>query len=138
MRGLSTSVSEYSKDEYIVLATKQGWIKRTSLYAFEKSCSRGLAIASLDKNDKLQWCYRCTDHDDILLGSSNGMAVRFPACTLRPTGRTSRGVISLKLRDKVLDYWYFDFSIFFRQTAARIFKEFRHSIWPYNASTVIA
>jgi DNA gyrase subunit A len=92
-------VSEYSKDKYIVLATKQGWIKRTSLDAFEKTSSRGLSIASLDKNNKLQWCYRCTDHDDILLGSSNGMAVRFPACTLRPTGRTSRGVISLKLRE---------------------------------------
>jgi DNA gyrase subunit A len=92
-------VSEYSKDEYIVLATKQGWIKRTSLDAFEKTSSRGLVIASLDKNDKLQWCHRCTDHDDILLGSSNGMAVRFPASTLRPTGRTSRGVISMKLRE---------------------------------------
>jgi DNA gyrase/topoisomerase IV subunit A len=58
-----------------------------------------LVIASLDKNDKLQWYYRCTDHDDILFGFSNVMTGRFPASTLRPTGRTSRGVISMKLRE---------------------------------------
>jgi len=91
-------VSEFSKDEYIVLATEQGWIKRTPLDAFAKTSSRGLTIASLTEGDKLKWCRRCTDQDDILLGSSGGMAVRFPACTLRPTGRTSRGVRSMKLR----------------------------------------
>jgi DNA gyrase subunit A len=93
-------VSEFTqKDDYIVLATKQGWIKRTSLDAFAKTSSRGLVIATLDDGDKLQWCHRCTDYDDILLGSSHGMAVRFPASTLRPTGRTSRGVISMKLKE---------------------------------------
>jgi DNA gyrase subunit A len=92
-------VSEFSKDEYIVLATKLGSIKKTSLDAFEKISARGLTIATLNEGDKLEWCHRCTDHDDILLGSSNGMAVRFPAASLRPTGRTSRGVVSMKLKE---------------------------------------
>jgi len=93
-------VSEFSEDEYIVLATEQGWIKRTPLQAFEKISSRGLTIASLDKGDKLRWCRMCTDDDDILMASSGGMATRFEASMLRPTGRTSRGVRAMKLRDE--------------------------------------
>lgn len=92
-------VSEFSKDEYIVLATEQGWIKKTSLEAFEKTSSRGLTIASLSDGDKLKWCHPCRDGDDILMGSSRGMATRFEAAKLRPTGRTSRGVRAMKLRD---------------------------------------
>jgi DNA gyrase subunit A len=98
-------VTEFPKDEYIVLTTEKGMIKKTTLDAFEKISSRGLMIATLNEGDKLKWCRRCTDHDDILLGSSGGMAVRFPAATLRPTGRSSRGVISMKLKgdDNIAD-----------------------------------
>lgn len=93
-------VSEFPQDEFLVLATTNGWIKKTPLDAFEKISNRGLIIASLDEGDKLQWCHRCTDDDDILLGSTRGMAVRFEAASLRPTGRTSRGVRTMKLRDQ--------------------------------------
>lgn len=91
-------VSEFSKDEYIVLTTEQGWIKKTPLEAFEKMTSRGLIIATLSDDDKLRWCSKCTDKDDILLGSSQGMALRIGAEELRPTGRSSRGVRAMKLR----------------------------------------
>lgn len=91
-------VHEFSEDEYIVVATKQGWIKKTPLKAFEKLSSRGLVIATLDKGDSLKWCQKCTDSDDILIGTSNAMATRFQASSLRPTGRTSRGVKSMKLK----------------------------------------
>lgn len=93
------AVEEFSSEEYIVLATEKGWIKRTPLDAFEKISSRGLTIASLEGDDKLNWCNRCRDDDDILIGSSLGMATRFEASNLRPTGRTSRGVRAMKLRD---------------------------------------
>ena len=98
-------VSEFTDDEYIVLATENGWIKRTPLVAFENMSSRGLIIASLEEGDYLKWCAKCTDDDDILVGSKHGMVARFNASQLRPTGRTSRGVISMKLRegDKLAD-----------------------------------
>ena len=92
-------VSEFSKDEFVVLATEQGWIKKTSLDAFEKTTSRGLTIAKLDENDRLNWCHRCRDGDDILIGTTKGMATRFESNKLRPTGRTSRGVRSMRLKD---------------------------------------
>lgn len=91
-------VSQFSKDEFIVLATEQGWIKKTPLAAFEKLTSRGLIIASLGEGDRLNWCDKCTDADDILVGSTRGQATRFSASSLRPTGRTSRGVKSMKLK----------------------------------------
>jgi DNA gyrase subunit A len=92
-------VSEFSKDVFVVLATEQGWIKKTSLDAFQKLSSRGLTIASLAENDRLNWCQLCRDGDDLLIGTSLGQATRFEASTLRPTGRTSRGVKAIKLRE---------------------------------------
>jgi DNA gyrase/topoisomerase IV subunit A len=64
------------------------------LDAFEKTSLQGLVIASLDKK---------------LLASFNGMVVRFLVSTLRPTGRTSRGVVSMKLRegDTIADIEFF-------------------------------
>lgn len=99
-------VSEFNvPDEFLILATEQGWIKKTSLAAFEKLTSRGLIIATLEPGDRLQWCQRCEDGDDILVGSSMGMATRFAASKLRPTARTSRGVRTMRLRegDKISD-----------------------------------
>lgn len=92
-------VSMFSNDEFIVLATENGWVKKTPLKAFENLTSRGLTIASLADGDSLNWAHKCTDGDDILVGTSNGQASRFHAETLRPTGRTSRGVRAMKLRD---------------------------------------
>lgn len=91
-------VAEFSKDEFCVLATEQGWIKKTPLAAFENISSRGLTIASLGEGDVLKWCHKCADGDDILIGTTGGMASRFEASSLRPTGRTSRGVKSMKLK----------------------------------------
>jgi DNA gyrase subunit A len=92
-------VSEFSKDEYVVLATEQGWIKKTSLEAFQKLTSRGLTIATLAEGDRLRWCHRCRDGDDLLIGSAKGKATRFAAAKLRPTSRTSRGIRAMKLRE---------------------------------------
>jgi len=92
-------VSEFLEDEYIVLATEQGWIKKTPLIAFEKLSSRGLRIASISDNDRLNWCHHCREGDDVLIASSMGMASRFPADSLRPTARSSRGVRSMKLKE---------------------------------------
>ena len=59
-----------------------------------------MIITSLvDEGDSLRWCKRCTNDDDILIGSTQGKATRFEAARLRPTGRTSRGVRSMKLKE---------------------------------------
>ncbi|GMH62783.1 hypothetical protein TrLO_g1053 [Triparma laevis f. longispina] len=97
-------ISSFSADEYIVLTTEKGWIKKTPVKAFETMTSRGLIIASLEEGDRLRWCAKCTDEDDVFLGTNNGMATRYGADKLRPTSRTSRGVRGMKLRptDKIV------------------------------------
>lgn len=93
-------VSEFNvPDEFLILATEHGWIKKTPLVAFEHLNSRGLIIAKLEPGDRLKWCQRCLDGSDILVGSSMGMATRFEASSLRPTARGSRGVRTMKLRE---------------------------------------
>lgn len=91
-------IAKFSKDEFCVVATQNGYVKKTPLNAFEKLTSRGLVIANLGEGDSLKYCEKCTDGDDILIGSSKGRATRFEASNLRPTGRTSRGVRAMKLK----------------------------------------
>jgi DNA gyrase subunit A len=91
-------IDEFSEEECIVVTTEQGWIKKTPLKAFEKLTSRGLTIATLGDEDRLHWCQICRDDDDILIGSSMGIATRFKSSKLRPTGRTSRGVRAMKMK----------------------------------------
>lgn len=92
-------VSEFTSEEYLVLATDQGWIKKTPLEAFASISSRGLTIASLEGGDRLNWCHLCRDGDDVLIGTTLGMATRFESAKMRPTGRTSRGVKAIKLKE---------------------------------------
>jgi len=98
-------VSEFTPDEYCVLVTEHGWIKKTSLDVFENLSSRGLVIATLEKDDRLRFCQKCSNDFDILIGTFKGIAARFCASNLRATGRTSRGVLAMKLHDgdKVAD-----------------------------------
>jgi DNA gyrase subunit A len=94
-------ISEFpsGEEECIVLVTEHGWIKKTPLDAFQNLTSRGLIIAALEDGDRLRWAKRCNNEDDILLGTTMGMATRFKASEVRPTGRTSRGITSMKLKD---------------------------------------
>jgi len=92
-------VSEFSEDEYVVLATEHGWIKKTPLAAFKNVATRCLTIASLRDGDKLKWCQRCSDADTIFVGTTMGQATQFEAAKLRSSGRTSIGVRAVKLRE---------------------------------------
>ncbi|CAN0050365.1 unnamed protein product, partial [Ectocarpus sp. 12 AP-2014] len=96
------AVDDFREDEYLVLLTQKGYIKRTPLAAFKSTSSRGLIIISLGDDDTLRWVKRCCDEDGIVIGSKQGYATRFLANTkdLRPSGRTSRGVKAMNFRDE--------------------------------------
>jgi DNA gyrase subunit A len=93
-------VSEFNETEYLVMLTKKGFIKKTSLHAFRSIRSNGLIAISLEEGDELRWVRLATDEDSILIGSRRGMAIHFHAddTQLRPLGRTAKGVKSMKLR----------------------------------------
>ncbi|AFZ57451.1 DNA gyrase subunit A [Anabaena cylindrica FACHB-243] len=93
-------VDEFRDDEYLVMLTKGGNIKKTSLAAFSHIRANGLIAISLEEGDQLRWVRRAKVEDSVIIGSRNGMAIHF-RCTqeqLRPLGRATRGVKSMKLK----------------------------------------
>lgn len=93
------AVSEFSDDEYLVMLTKGGFIKKTALSAFSNIRANGLIAISLEEGDQLRWVRRARAEDSIIIGSRLGMAIHFRTDQnqLRATGRNTRGVKSMKL-----------------------------------------
>ncbi|AFZ48733.1 DNA gyrase subunit A [Cyanobacterium stanieri PCC 7202] len=94
------AVSEFTDHEYLVMLTRNGFIKKTALSAFGNIRSNGLIAISLAEGDELRWVRLATADDSILIGSRRGMAIHFHADNdqLRPLSRTAKGVKSMKLR----------------------------------------
>lgn len=93
-------VSEFSDDEYLVMLTKGGFIKKTGLTAFRSIRANGLIAISLEEGDQLRWVRRAKVDDSVIIGSRLGMAIHFRTDhkQLRPLGRATRGVKAMKLR----------------------------------------
>ncbi|MBE9114563.1 DNA topoisomerase (ATP-hydrolyzing) subunit A [Lusitaniella coriacea LEGE 07157] len=95
-------VSEFTDDEYLVMLTQKGYIKKTQLTAFSNIRSNGLIAISLGEGDELRWVRLARAEDSAIVGSRKGMAIHFRVDhqQLRPLGRATRGVRSMKLRNK--------------------------------------
>ncbi|MCM0589957.1 MAG: DNA topoisomerase (ATP-hydrolyzing) subunit A [Gloeotrichia echinulata DVL01] len=93
-------VDEFSSEEYLVMLTKGGNIKKTELAAFSNIRANGLIAISLEEGDQLRWVRRARVEDSVIIGSRQGMAIHF-RCNqeqLRPLGRATRGVKAMKLK----------------------------------------
>ena len=105
-----TSIIKYSKDEvtasdgYLFMATANGTIKKTLAKEYENIRTNGLIAIKLDDGDELRWVRRTSGHDDIIMSTAFGQAIRFNEADARPMGRSARGVRGLRLRpgDKVV------------------------------------
>ena len=91
-------VSNFSKELNLIMLTKKGNIKRIELDNFSNIRRNGIIAIGLDEGDSLNWVKLATGKDEIIIGTSCGMAIRFPIQDLRPLGRSAKGVISMKLR----------------------------------------
>jgi DNA gyrase subunit A len=93
-------VRDYGQSPYLVLATRDGIVKKTKLSDFDSNRSGGLIAINLRENDELISAQLVDSTDDLLLVSRKGMSVRFTAndATLRPMGRATSGVIGMKFR----------------------------------------
>jgi len=93
------AVSEFTDDEFLVMLTEGGYIKKTKLSAFANIRSNGLIAIFLEENDQLRWVRRAKVDNTIIIGSKNGMAIRFRTDDqqLRPMGRDTRGVRAMRL-----------------------------------------
>ncbi len=95
-------VTEFTDDEYLVMLTQNGYIKKTALSAFSNVRANGLIAISLEDGDQLRWVRRARPTDDVVMGTRQGMAIRFKADhdQLRPLGRATRGVRAITLNEK--------------------------------------
>jgi DNA gyrase subunit A len=93
-------IANYEAAQYLVLATKQGMVKKTELTQYDTNRVGGIIAINLKEDDQLVSAMLVNDGDDILLVSRGGMSLRFTATdtTLRPMGRSTAGVIGMHFR----------------------------------------
>ena len=97
------SVKEFDDDHYIVMATKNGIIKKTVLSAYGKPRKGGIYAIEIREGDKLIQARISNGENDILLGTHEGKSIRFSENDVRASGRKTMGVKGIKLSSKV-DY----------------------------------
>lgn len=97
-------LSKDSSAKYIILATRSGTIKKTSLEHFSNIRQTGIAAIKLDPNDELMWAKGTSGQDEIFLVTEDGKSIRFKESDARPMGRHTQGVrgILLKGSDKLI------------------------------------
>ncbi len=92
-------IKEFDAELYVLMATRRGIVKKTSLDQFSRPRANGIIAVDLNPDDSLVGVSLTDGASDIMLVSSSGKAVRFSETTVRPMGRTARGVRGIKLSD---------------------------------------
>ncbi|MCD2440852.1 DNA gyrase subunit A [Agromyces sp. SYSU K20354] len=93
-------IRDYEVATYLVLATREGLVKKTALDEYDTNRSRGVIAIKLRDGDELASAMLVDEHDEILLVSRKGMSLRFEATdeALRPMGRSTSGVKGMSFR----------------------------------------
>jgi len=91
------TVSEYDENKYIIMATANGTVKKTSLDQYSRPRSVGLRAVDLVEGDYLVGSAITDGNSDVMLFSSEGKAVRFSESDVRSVGRVSKGVRGMRL-----------------------------------------
>ncbi|BBY58443.1 DNA gyrase subunit A [Mycolicibacterium sarraceniae] len=94
-------IKSYEDAPYLVLATRNGLVKKTKLTDFDSNRSGGIVAINLRDGDELVGAVLCSAQDDLLLVSANGQSIRFSATdeALRPMGRATSGVQGMRFND---------------------------------------
>lgn len=92
-------VSEYKEGLYLMMATKNGVVKKTDLMEYDSIRKGGLAAVVLRENDELIDVKLTDGHQDIMLVTRQGIAIRFNEKDARPIGRVSQGVKGIELEE---------------------------------------
>ena len=91
-------VREFNPDRYVLFATRSGQVKKTSLAAYRHVRSRGINAINVDEGDRLIDARLTDGHNDLILATRKGMAIRFKEGDVREMGRAARGVRGVRLR----------------------------------------
>lgn len=92
-------VDEFRDNQFLVMVTTKGIIKKVNLSAFSNPRKAGIIAIDLDPDDFLVNVLKTNGQEDLIIATSEGKAVRFSEGDVRPMGRTARGVRAIRLRD---------------------------------------
>ncbi len=90
-------VREFAEGSYVVMCTRQGTVKKTDLMAFSHPRAGGIIALSIDGGDELIAAALTEGQQDLFIGTSEGLTIRFHEDECREMGRTARGVRGIKL-----------------------------------------
>ena len=88
---------DYVQNHYLIFATKNGLMKKTTLESYSRPRANGIIALGLREDDRLIRVTLTDGNSQMLVASYNGKLVRFPENTIRPMGRTATGVRAIKL-----------------------------------------
>ena len=92
-------IANFAEGKYLLMATRNGMIKKTALSEYSSVRKSGLLGITLRENDELIGVRLTDGEDDVVLVTSHGMSITFSEKDVRPIGRVSQGVIGIKLDD---------------------------------------
>jgi DNA gyrase subunit A len=92
-------VRKFHDDEFLLMATRRGTVKKTELSAYGRPLKGGIIALGLDEGDQLIAVSRTKANDHVILSTRDGMAIRFDESDARPMGRPAHGVRGIKLED---------------------------------------
>ena len=92
-------IQNFADDKYLLMATKNGLIKKTSLKEYDTTRKTGLQGITLKEDDELIGVRLTDGQDNVVLVTRNGMCITFDEKEVRPIGRVSQGVIGIRLDD---------------------------------------
>ena len=98
-------VDQFDAERFVLFATRQGRTKKVSLDQFSRPKKKGIIAIKLNKGDSLIGASLCRPGREVVLGTREGMAIRFDEKDVRPMGRAAAGVggIGLRGEDEVVD-----------------------------------
>jgi len=91
------AVDDFPSTKFLTLVTKQGTVKRTPLDAFSNVRSSGIIATQFDENDTLAEALITTGDGEVVIATSEGLAIRFNESDISVMGRTAKGVVGIRL-----------------------------------------
>ncbi|KAI9126508.1 hypothetical protein K1719_002104 [Acacia pycnantha] len=92
-------VSEFAEDQFLLMLTMNGYIKKVSLNSFSSIRSTGIIAIQLVPGDELKWVRHCTNDDLVAMASHNGMVIMSLCSNIRTLSRNTRGALAMRLKE---------------------------------------
>ncbi|MFA4843703.1 MAG: DNA gyrase subunit A [Candidatus Margulisiibacteriota bacterium] len=96
----AVAVSDFEKKSFLMMATKNGMVKKVPVEDFANIRRSGIIAIKLKEGDELRWVQETDGKREVILGAESGLMIRFSEKVVRPMGRTAAGVRGIRLQKK--------------------------------------